>query len=145
MKNCPECKAFVDGLTCHKCGYTEDTVAAKPRSDKSRSVDDIRGSYLSRNFPRSDSLTPQQWYNVCKFYPDVAQRSERAMYVVGKDQSLDATSKKTYADGKDPKQWARDVLEMASRGQYKLPVGIEFARYALRNEPVAMREPGEEG
>ena|SRR6185369_10835224 len=24
MRDCPKCQAFVDGLSCHKCGYSED-------------------------------------------------------------------------------------------------------------------------
>lgn len=43
----------------------------------------------------------------------------------------------------DPKAWARQIVAAAANGTYHLPLGIQFARQALRLPRE--REPGEEG
>lgn len=40
----------------------------------------------------SFSITEQQWYNVCKFFPKVARRCRRPFADVGKHNPLDVTS-----------------------------------------------------
>jgi len=42
--------------------------------------------------PTSQDLSDQQWYNVCKHYPNVARRTARPLVQVGPDQPLDKTS-----------------------------------------------------
>jgi hypothetical protein len=42
--------------------------------------------------PTSHSLTEQQWYNVCRFWPTVAKRCSRQFADIGPHNPLHATS-----------------------------------------------------
>lgn len=82
MKDCPRCKTAVDGPQCPSCRYVE-PGAIRP-SERGMDVPAIS----------SRSVTPQQWYNVCKHFPSVAARASRSLESVGPSHPLDATSQR---------------------------------------------------
>ncbi len=96
--DCPICG---DPLTtrgvCGSCGYgrkrkTADTTGHSDGDHWAVLAAQAKEMYLA-NPPTSFDLTDQQWYNVCKFWPNVAAHCKRPRPVVGPEHPLDATSR----------------------------------------------------
>lgn len=88
MRDCRKCGAPVDGVVCPVCG---DGLPAGKVAEPSRAAQcalEARRRFVA-DVPSSLDLTPQQWYNVCKFYPTIAERSNRQLVPVGQNQPLD--------------------------------------------------------
>lgn len=61
MKDCPKCRAHVDGLTCGKCGYSEVERPINP--DRWRCADTELGQRCANNAPFSSSTHGDgPWY-----------------------------------------------------------------------------------
>lgn len=96
---CPDCgdPLSIHGV-CGSCGYG---ASAKKKSANYNNeeaernavlVAAARDRYLATG-PTSNDLTDQQWYNVCKFFPGVAEHCKRPRPEVGPDHPLDATAR----------------------------------------------------
>jgi hypothetical protein len=60
-------------------------------SEKGRAVVELR-KRLAEHPPSPHDLSDQQWYNVCKFYPNVAARAGRARFEISDAHPLDRTA-----------------------------------------------------
>jgi hypothetical protein len=97
MMACPTCgdPLSVHGV-CGNCGYgLKSAGKAKGHNPESAHWGELaaraKEGYLV-GVPTSFDLTEQQWYNVCKFWPNVAAHCKRPGPAVGPDHPLDATS-----------------------------------------------------
>lgn len=95
MIDCPKCGARVDGLICHACGERDaGTEAFATPGEKKLSEYGERAAATRRAFeaakPTANDLTDKQWYAVCKFFPNVAERCRRPRPIVGPDNPLDS-------------------------------------------------------
>ncbi len=68
--------------------------------------------------PTSQDLTPQQWYNVCKYAPHLAKRCNRPMADVGPHNPLDRTARAgiMFAGTPDPEATAEQQAQALSHG-----------------------------
>jgi hypothetical protein len=102
---CPTCSDQLskDGL-CGSCGYGKKQPVARMRThvgplhDAATSARLVELAQMARSRYEfaalsSSSMTEQQWYNVCKFWPSVAEHCKRQRPDVGPHHPLDATSK----------------------------------------------------
>lgn len=97
LVRCPECgdPLSVHGV-CGSCGYglkrrrgsNKDNAEAAHWGELAAKAKEL----YQATAPTSFDLEPQQWYNVCKYFPWVAQHCKRERFEVGPDHPLDATS-----------------------------------------------------
>ena len=91
---CRACGAFYAGGWCQACGEgkpKKGQMSATQTAELANRQLEIRRIYAA-NAPGSESLTAQQWYNVCKFFPTIAARCRRPLVLVGPDEPLDRAS-----------------------------------------------------
>jgi hypothetical protein len=96
---CPACSdpLSVTGV-CGSCGFGlkagRKRAATSPDGDRwAIMASEARRAVLA--LPSGpDTLTEQQWYNVCKFWPFVAEHCRRARPEVGPSHPLDATARR---------------------------------------------------
>jgi len=91
---CPECKEHLTApyLSCRFCDWVEGKTPVRQTSQIHRMTPEAKTAYEAGG-PTSHDLTPQQWYNVCRFWPSVARRCSRPLAKVGPDNPLHATSR----------------------------------------------------
>lgn len=98
--DCPDCgdPMSVHGV-CGSCGYGGKFKGkSKPKHDPEAAhwahmAMLAKERYLN-NPATSADLTEQQWYNVCKFWPNVAAHCKRPRPIVGPNHQLDVTSRR---------------------------------------------------
>lgn len=91
---CRACGAYYAGKWCQACGEgkpAKGKMSADEAAELANRQLEARRIFAAEA-PGSESLTDQQWYNVCKFHPTIAARCRRPMVQVGPNQSLDRTS-----------------------------------------------------
>ncbi len=92
---CPACtEILAENASRCDCGYrVPKATAAQERSERNEQlVVRARQHYMATALTSYD-LTPQQWYNVCRFFPVVAEHCKRTRPQVGPDNPLHATSR----------------------------------------------------
>jgi hypothetical protein len=91
---CPNCgdPLSIHGV-CGSCNYgrAKPKTELAPRPEQHRMTPQAKAAYEAGG-PTSHSLTEQQWYNVCRFWPSIARRCSRPFAKIGPDNPLHATS-----------------------------------------------------
>lgn len=104
MRACPSCYHLNqdDANACVECFapmHRDKIAPEKELSNNALAVAAIRRDYLEHP-PSSTQLTSQQWYNVCKFFPKIAQRASdythRPLADVCPDNPLDRTASRGF-------------------------------------------------
>lgn len=102
LKACPTCHSSLQPpfIACDYCSWT---AAGRSSSGNSKfdPVEAERNAFLVAQArqhyvdsgPIPETLTDQQWYNVCKFWPFVAVHCKRPRPAAGPDHPLDATAR----------------------------------------------------
>lgn len=90
---CPACtEVLPDDVMLCDCGWR------KPKSspaDEARRRNEELAARTRAALPQftAADLTDQQWYNVCRFFPAVAEHCKRERPIVGSDHPLHGTSR----------------------------------------------------
>ncbi len=97
MIGCPSCG---DPLStrgvCGSCGYGRRGAKLEPshgEGDRYAILAERAKQDFQQNVPSAESLTDQQWYNVCKFFPFIATHCKRLRPEMGPHNPLDASAR----------------------------------------------------
>lgn len=93
-RHCPRCRTELvpPFLSCEMCPWSQVRPNGSQRPESPRMDYTAKVAYEAGG-KRSTDLTEQQWYNVCRFWPTVAARCERALPDIGPHNPLHHTSK----------------------------------------------------
>lgn len=92
---CPACtEVLAENATYCGCGWKKPKASpAEQQKERVRELASQVREAFERNAPKAADLSEQQWYNVCRFFPFVAEHVNRERPEIGPSNPLHATSR----------------------------------------------------